>query len=262
VLKLKKDQVAEKLTIIGKMRALPFIVTLLMILSSVSSTAETQQFAESEANFAMTELRKLSDSGVYESLSLAQILSYSTESGTFHDNTNLKLSLASPYFKSGKAVEEFEVMVLTHKDDGVKSLAIDEFPEMSESSVESFLVKKTIAKKAEREGAYRLLELDALLKRKSAADSPNTDDVRQLLRDLDSPEALSRRRRDSLDVQARLVDPYIAQERDLSTMPLDQLYDVSLGLGSSSSSRGGNEWTDFQVERATAVLDQALLSSE
>jgi hypothetical protein len=238
------------------MRAFSFILSLLMILSSVSSTGETQRFAESEANFAMTELRKLSDSGVYESLSLAQILSYSTESGTFHDNTNLKLSLASPYFKSGKAVEEFEVMVLTHKDDGVKSLAIDEFPEMSERSVESFLVKKTIAKKVEREGAYRLLELDALLKRKSPAGSSSTD-VRQLLRDLDSPEALSRRRQDSLDVQARLVDPYTAQEKEISAMPLDQLYDVSLGLGS----RDGNEWTDFQVERATAVLDQALLAS-
>ena len=66
---------------------------------------DTSSYASQEAQFAVAELRKLSDSGVYESLSLDSLLSYSFKDMSYHDSTSLKLSLTSPYFKSGKKSE-------------------------------------------------------------------------------------------------------------------------------------------------------------
>lgn len=40
------------------------------------------------------------------------------QDGVFHLNTILTLELSSPYFASGQKEENFEVVVLEHKEDG------------------------------------------------------------------------------------------------------------------------------------------------
>ena len=62
------------------------------------------------AEFVVEELSKLSDSGVYETLTLSQNVSAQTQRGVFHENTFLTLELASPHFLSRNATETFEVI--------------------------------------------------------------------------------------------------------------------------------------------------------
>jgi hypothetical protein len=87
-------------------------------------------FVLEETNFALKELIKLSDSTIYSTLNLTNVISAHQEEGIFHDNTILVLELSSPYFRSGNPSERFEVFVMTHKEDAVKSFAIDDFPVM------------------------------------------------------------------------------------------------------------------------------------
>lgn len=63
----------------------------------------------------MEELKKISDSGVYETLTLSRVISGEEEDGIFHDNTILTVELASPYFRSQLPVERFEIYVMKHK---------------------------------------------------------------------------------------------------------------------------------------------------
>lgn len=213
---------------------------------------EVDNILSSEVQFAMDEIRGLSDSGVYETLSLAEVLSSAREDGTYHSSTALMLALESPHFKSGKSVETFEMMVLTHKEDGVKSLAIDEFPQMSDTSVEEFLIKKTMRKREEREYSFRLLEAKALLMKQGVKVSAEAD-LQTLLASLDSEDQMAERSRQSLATQKQLTEPFISQEKKLSTLSLVQLYDVSLNHSGSEV-----EWSDYQVERARNVLDSTL----
>ena len=62
--------------------------------------------------------------------------------GIFHFNTFMVLELACPHFKSGSAVESFDVMVMRHLEDSTYSFAIDEFPEMTEDAIEEFWIEK------------------------------------------------------------------------------------------------------------------------
>jgi len=109
------------------------------------------------AEFALVELSKLSDSGVYQSLSLHEVSKAEEEVGIFHYNTILSLKLHSPFFKSGEEVEEFNMVVMEHKTDHVKSFAIDEFPVMDDDAIEKFWIQKVELKRKQREEAYRRL---------------------------------------------------------------------------------------------------------
>jgi hypothetical protein len=86
--------------------------------------------------YAVNELKKLSDSGIYQSLKLEKVISAQTVEGLFHHNAVLKVDLSSPFFESKRLVEQFEVVVMRHKEDGVVSLGIDEFPKMNEKDIE------------------------------------------------------------------------------------------------------------------------------
>lgn len=114
------------------------------------------------AQYAVSELKQLSDSGIYESLSLSRIVSASTALGVFHNNTFLQLELSSGYFKTGLPQATFDVMVMESLDDGGNSFAIDEFPEMSDDAVEQFWIQKVERHREAREDAFKAMEMDAL----------------------------------------------------------------------------------------------------
>jgi len=218
--------------------------------------------AQARAAYALEELSKLSDSGVYSTLSLHSVLAASEEDGIFHQNTMLTLELASPHFLSGTNTEKFEVVVMEHKDDGIRSIAIDEFPVMSEAAIEEFWVQKVEEQRVQREATFRKLELTALLKRvrdtarlvdtSAELDAPSPEELQALLAQTDSPARAAARRKASVDVQRRLAQPYAAQEEALGQLPLDTLYGISI------AARGG-AFSDFQRERARQMLDAHML---
>ena len=103
----------------------------------------------------MTELRKLSDSGVYESISLARIVAAETKVGVYHTNWFLKCELASPHFKGGAATIEGDVIVMEDLEaEGALSFAIDEFPEMEEDAIETFWIAKVERERLERDRTF------------------------------------------------------------------------------------------------------------
>ena len=113
------------------------------------------------ADYAVQELRKLSDSGVYETLGLSEIVSASTQVGVFHNNTFLLLRLSSEYFWDGEPTADFKVMVMKHHEDGAHSFAIDEFPEMNEDAIEKFWILKIEEQRAIRDNAFQKMETEA-----------------------------------------------------------------------------------------------------
>lgn len=122
-----------------------------------------------DAEFAVEELRKLSDSGIYTTLTLHRILHAQTIDGIFHNNLALKLELKSPYFKSGQETEVFEMVVMKHKTDNVTSLAIDEFPVMADEAIEEFYIQKVEEHRVEREKALRRLDREVILENSDAS---------------------------------------------------------------------------------------------
>jgi hypothetical protein len=110
------------------------------------------------ATFAVEELKKLSDSGVYKTLSLKSIVSASTENGTYHFNVFLTLELSSTYFESTKSSEKFDFIVLKSHEDGVLSFAIDEFPLMQESAIEKYWIEMVDEHRRKREKTFFELE--------------------------------------------------------------------------------------------------------
>ena len=72
----------------------------------------------------------------------------------------LELELASPHLLSGADSEPFDIVVMKALDDGVRSLAIDEFPEMTEDAIEQFWIEKVERHRSAREEAFAKLELE------------------------------------------------------------------------------------------------------
>eukprot|EP00941_MAST-03F_sp_MAST-3F-sp1_P006543 g6543.t1 len=119
------------------------------------------------AAFFLEELQDLSDSGIYKTLEVRQILSAATQKGVFHDNLHLTVHLSSPYLKGGKEWTQHEVMVMTSMEDGVKSFAIDNFPEMEEDAVEEFWIKKVDEHRRWREESFAKIEKEYEMKEKT-----------------------------------------------------------------------------------------------
>lgn len=219
---------------------------------------------QEEIGFAIRELSKLSDSGVYTTLSLSKIIAAKREEGLYHHNTILTLSLQSPHFASEKEEEAFEIIVMTHKEDGIKSIAINEFPVMSESAIESFYMKKVTQKTRTREESFRRLEIEAVLSARSgvnfsqdeeeAAALRIKEEIRQksiasLLDGLDSEELREKRNSASMKVQLQLPTRYADEEIELMSLSLGRLYNITIGEYPASS---------FMKNRAIDILDSFL----
>ena len=119
-----------------------------------------------EAEFSLFELKKLSDSRIYDTLTLSKILSAEEVDGIYHVNTIFSLELASEYFKSGLKIEEFKVVVMRNKMDDSMSIAIDEFPAMDEASIEKFWIQKVKDKRKYREDFFKNVEIESLIENK------------------------------------------------------------------------------------------------
>ena len=144
-----------------------FIFIFIAIMVQISALDAKSEEAQNISKYALSELQKLSDSGVYSTLSISQVLSARQEDGIFHHNTLLTLELASPFFQSKSDTENFDIVVMKHKEDGIRSIAIDEFPVMNEDAIEKFWINKVEEKKIAREEAFRRLEIQAILNRDS-----------------------------------------------------------------------------------------------
>jgi hypothetical protein len=214
-------------------------------------------FVLTETEFALEELRKLSDSTIYSTLELSQIMSAAKEDGIFHENTILELELSSPYFRSKKLFERFHVFVMTHKEDDVKSFAINEFPVMNEDAIEMFHIAKVERKKEEREQYFRLLEIESMSETVKNALGGNgssalasANDFFDMIEMKDAAAALgisSVRRKCTEDIQQQLSGEYLEQEIQLARLSLRDIYEITLGKT--------NEATDFQLYRAQKMLD-------
>jgi len=242
---------------------------ILLLLSLGSNVVFSHDHAQEHrkieaAEFALNELRKISDSGIYNTLSLSKIISFSEEDGIFHDNIILQLEIASPHFKSKKSVETFEVFVMRHKEDGTRSVAIDEFPAMDEDAIESFWIQKVENKRRDREQAFRRMEIEALLvndeahlnevEKEEITEKLKEQSIEELLDIVDrtqSVEGVASRELASKIVAERLGNEDIsAEEAALASLPLRELYAISIGDYVDA--------TDYQILRAKELLDVAL----
>jgi hypothetical protein len=133
--------------------------------------------AKLAAAFAVRELSKLSDSGIYTTINLNRLISAEYQIGVYHENTILNLELSSPFFKSGKTTESFEIVVMKHLEDGVRSFAINEFPEMNEDAIEEFYIRKVEARRRKREESFRRLEFAAFKSLQNADKSSDNHSI-------------------------------------------------------------------------------------
>jgi hypothetical protein len=181
----------------------------------------------------------------------------------------MKLELESPFYKSGKSSETFEMIVMKHKEDGSKSLAIDEFPVMQDIAVEEFWIRKVKEKNIAREESFRRLEIESLLMELPEEDDEEWDmykipeniarkavmdkeSVSSLLELLDTPSLMETRVKNSASFQKQLKGTYLVEELTLSKLPLQALYEITVDSTES--------FTDFQRYRALQLVDISILA--
>ena len=207
-----------------------------------------------EAKYALKELIKLSETRIYETLELKRIKSAYKQEGIFYCNTVMTIELSSPYFVSGNQTEDFEIILMHHKDDNIKSIAIDEFPIMDLKVARLFLEIKINGKRKEREMSFRRLELQVLLfdnfylddNSGTSHDYDNLKDIPSLLESLDNQSLKELRKRYSTSLQNRLRGQQLVEEKELTSLSLSSLYQISIKEKGAS---------DYQIERAIKLLD-------
>jgi hypothetical protein len=245
-----------------KLKAKCFILYILFyIFPNLTSFENIGEIASPENNevvksarFAVFELTKLSDSSIYETIKLSKVISAHYQEGIFHRNLILNLELKSPYFKSGREVENFQMVVLKHMIDGTRSLAINEFPVMKEREIENFSVAKMKQYKMYNEKAFKQMEVefrDNYTDKIECAQKDNLT-VERYLVSVDSSDALARRKvLSERDLQPRLSGQQLADEKELSEMTLLQIHTEILTDISSHS--------NYFYYRARHILDDTLM---
>ena len=112
-------------------------------------------------DFVLRELRKLSDSGIYETLKLKTIVSAETMAGAYHDSIFMQMQLTSPHLEGrDTTVTTHDVVVMRNVNDNVRSFAIDEFPKMNEDAIEEFWIRKVERAREFRENEFARIERD------------------------------------------------------------------------------------------------------
>jgi hypothetical protein len=114
------------------------------------------------ATWALKELVKLSDTGIYDTLSLHRVISAIEEDGIYHKNTILNLELKCPYFKSKKTVEQYNIVVMHHLSENYSTIAIDEFPVMDNAAIEEYYIQKLESRRLNRIKALERLKANSL----------------------------------------------------------------------------------------------------
>ena len=135
---------------------------MLMVVIIATPLSVTGTKAVKDAEYAIKELKKLSDSRIYETLSLSKIISADEEDGIYHVNTLLTIELTSGHFKSGMPVESFHMVVMRNKIDDSMSFAINEFPEMDELSIEKSWIQKVKERRGQREAMFKKIEQSSI----------------------------------------------------------------------------------------------------
>ena len=155
-----------------------FIFALTLSNTNASSTNQASTDALynhvlKSAIWAVTELSKLSDSGIYESLKLEHILFFNVTKGLYHKNSNLIMNLSSPHFQSNNAVETFEFIIMqplismyeyrfNHPGKRKRIFAIDRFPKMNPKAIELAWIKKVERLRKEREAIIQEFKHESL----------------------------------------------------------------------------------------------------
>lgn len=220
------------------------------------------------AEFAVRELSQLSDSNIYTTLSLSRILSASYQDGIYHYNTIMTLELASDFFKSGSRVETFDFVVMTHKEDGTSSIAIDEFPVMDDDAIEEFYIKKIESKRAAREASFRRMEVEAYLlneQKYASRGEMSMLSTEELLEEVErrKQEEEGRGRGGGVGIDgigessnagstSSVRNRYMEEEKALLGMSASELYEIVLGKKIPAVS-------DYTMHRAQQLIDELLL---
>ena len=147
------------------------LVLLLLLTAAAVSTAtksETppsrQQRSTSDPEivkataYALGELRKLSESSIYETLELKRIVKAETGVGVFHSTTYLQVEVASPHLASELKVVPVELVVMENLADGSRTVAVDEFPRFDEDAVEEFWIRMTEDHRERRDKMFARIE--------------------------------------------------------------------------------------------------------
>ena len=112
--------------------------------------------------FALAELQSLSDSGVYETLTLHSIQSVEYGRGIYHNNWYFTLVLASEHLQHESSQQTFTIIVMKSLDDDVFSFAIDEFPSMQKKSIAAFWRNMVDRHKVLRLESFQRIEREEL----------------------------------------------------------------------------------------------------
>ena len=116
--------------------------------------------------FAIQELKGLSDSGIYQTLTLSTIHSSEKGKGVFHMNYYFTITLTSPEFNAPTTTttsgQIFDLIVMKSLDDDVYSFAIDEFPEFSETNIHTYWIQMVEKHKLLREISFQQIEKEEL----------------------------------------------------------------------------------------------------
>lgn len=203
-----------------------FLLAILNCGNSLKILSVDDPIVIADASFAVKELKQLSDSGIYDTITLSKIINATEEIGTYFINLIINLSLKSPYFKSNLEEEVFEMIIMRNKDDGSKVLAINEFPDMKEDKIEELLIEKIKAKREVKKELIRKFEFEDAL-----ADTNNTDEI-------DYEDLISKAEGDTFAKSSRLKNsehlmrrlPLHLQdiEKRMQSYSLKELYDMSI----------------------------------